>query len=72
MEKKFLEFVASIMEMDLEDVTMELSYKNSDKWNSLMMITLIMEIEAEYDVIIPMESLESVKTLADMYAFVKW
>lgn len=71
MEKKFLEFVASIMEMDLEDVTMELSYKNSDKWNSLMMITLIMEIEAEYDVIIPMESLESVKTLADMYAFVK-
>lgn len=30
-----------------------------------------MELEAEYEVSIPMESLSNVKVLADMYEFVK-
>ena len=65
---KFLEFIAEIMEED--SVSMEMPYKEG-KWDSLMMLTLIMEIEAEYNVTIPMESLGNVKTLADMYEFVK-
>ena len=65
---KFLEFVAEIMEED--SVSMDMSYKEG-KWDSLMMLTLVMELEAEYGVSIPMESLGNVKTLADMYEFVK-
>lgn len=68
MEEKFLDFVAEIMEVD--SVTMDTPYKEG-KWDSLMMLTLVMELEAEYGVSIPMESLGNVKTLADMYAFVK-
>lgn len=68
MEKQFLDFVADIMEEDT--VTMDMPYKEG-KWDSLMMLTLVMELEAEYGVSIPMESLGNVKTLADMYAFVK-
>ncbi len=68
MEQKFLEFVAEIMEV--EQVTMDTAYREG-KWDSLMMLTLVMELEAEYGVSIPMESLGHVKTLADMYAFVK-
>ena len=49
---------------------MDMSYKEG-KWDSLMMLTLVMELEAEYNVSIPVESLGNVKTLADMYAFVK-
>ena len=41
------------------------------KWDSLKMLTLVMELEAEYGVSIPMESLGKVKTLSDMYEFVK-
>ena len=67
MEQKFLDFVAEIME---EEISMEMCYREG-KWNSLMMLTLVMELEAEYGVSIPMESLEHVKTLADMYAFVR-
>jgi len=66
--EKFLEFVAEIMEED--SVSMDMPYKK-DKWDSLMMLTLVMELEAEYGVSIPMESLGNVKTLADMYEFVK-
>lgn len=67
MEQRFLEFVAEVMEED--NVSMDMKYKEG-KWDSLMMLTLVMEIEAEYGVSIPMESLGTVKTLADLYAFV--
>lgn len=66
--KKFLDFVAEIMEE--ESVAMDMPYKEG-KWSSLMMLTLVMELEAEYGKTIPVESLGNVKTLADMYEFVK-
>ena len=66
--EKFLEFVAEVMEED--SVSMDMRYKEGN-WDSLMMLTLVMELEAEYGVTIPMESLGNVKTLADMYEFVK-
>ena len=66
--EKFLEFVADVMEED--SVSMDMKYKEGN-WDSLMMLTLVMELEAEYGVSIPMESLGNVKTLADMYEFVK-
>lgn len=68
MEQKFLDFVADVMEVD--SVTMDMPYKEG-KWDSLMMLTLVMELEAEYGKSIPVESLGNVKTLADMYELVK-
>lgn len=65
---KFLGFVAEIMEED--QVTMDTPYKEG-KWDSFMMLTLVMELEAEYGTSIPMERLENVKTLADLYELVK-
>ncbi len=64
----FLEFVAEIMEE--ESVSADMQYKEG-KWDSLMMLTLIMELEAEYGKSIPIESLGNVKTLADLYEMVK-
>lgn len=66
--EKFLGFVAEIMEED--QVTMDMLYREG-KWNSLMMLTLVMELEAEYGVSIPMESLGDVETLADLYELVE-
>lgn len=67
MEQKFLNLVAEIMEED--QVIMDTRYKEG-KWDSLMMLSLVMELEAEYGVSIPMESLGNVKTLADLYQLV--
>ncbi len=66
--EKFLEFVAEIMEKD--KVTMDMTYKEG-KWDSLMMLKLVMELEAEYGKTIPMESLDNVKTLEDLYEIIK-
>ena len=67
---KFLNFVAEIMEIDVSDISMETCYKEG-KWDSLMMLNLVMELEAEYGVSIPIEGLGKVKTLADLYEFVR-
>ena len=58
------------MKVDVSEISMETRYKDG-KWDSLMMLTLVMEMEAEYGVSIPIESLGNVKTLADLYEFVK-
>lgn len=67
---KFLDFVAEVMEVDVAEISMESQYREG-KWDSFMMLTLVMELEAEYGVSIPVESLSNVKTLGDMYEFVK-
>ena len=67
----FIEFVADVMDVDASEISMETVYKEYEKWDSLMMLTLVMEIEAEYNVTIPVEKLGSVKTLGDLYEFVK-
>lgn len=55
--------------MDEDEVTLDMPY-NQGKWDSMMMLTLVMEIEAEYSVTIPVEGLGNVKTLADLYKYV--
>lgn len=67
----FLEFVAEILDVGTEEISMDTRYKEFGKWDSLMMLTLVMEIEAEYSVSIPMEKLGTIKTMADLYEFVK-
>lgn len=69
--EQFLEFVAEVMEKNRSEINMDIVYKDFPGWDSLMMMTLVMEIEAEYEVSIPLEGIEKVKTLADLYAYVK-
>ena len=68
--QSFLEFIAEIMEVDTSSLDMETRYKEGG-WDSLMMLTLIMELEAEYGVTIPMEKVNSIKKLGDLYELVK-
>ena len=67
METKFLEFVADIMEVEVDEISMETEYKVFDKWDSLMMMNLIMEVEDEYEASIPLESAGKIKTLKDLF-----
>lgn len=69
MEEKFLEFVADIMNVDVSAISMETAYK-TEPWDSLMMMTLIMEMEAEYDITIPIECVGNYKTLRDLFELI--
>lgn len=67
MEEKFLNFVAQIMEIQPEEISMDTEYKVFPKWDSLMMMNLIMEIEEEYNTVIPIEQVGNIKKLGDLF-----
>lgn len=69
--EQFLEFVAEVFETNVNDISMETEYKKFEKWDSLMMMNLVMEVESEYGVTIPMEKFGDIKTLRDLYNFTK-
>ncbi len=70
MEERFLEFVADVMDVDVSEISLDTEYKVFGAWDSLMMMTLVMEIEAEYDVSVSVEALNNIKKLADLYEIV--
>jgi Phosphopantetheine attachment site. len=70
MEKEFIAFVAGVFEVDISEISLHTEYKVFEKWDSLKMLTLVMELEAAYDVVIPIETLGRIKTLKDLYKLV--
>ena len=71
MEQEFLRLAAKVFGVDVSEISVETEYKVFEKWDSLKMLMLVMEIEAEYDVVIPIEALGKIKKLKDLYGMVE-
>lgn len=69
-EQDFLTFVAGLFEVPVESLSLETAYQSIPQWDSVMHLRLVMEIEGEYGVTIPLDEIGNVKTLKDVYAFV--
>lgn len=69
--EKFLEFVADVMEVEVSEIGMETRYKEFKPWDSLMMMSLVMELEEEYNVSISIELIGKVETLEDLYGLIE-
>lgn len=69
--EKFLEFVAGVFECEAGELGMDTAYGEFPKWDSLMQLNLTMEMEAEYGVDIPIDEIPNIRTLADLYRYVK-
>lgn len=69
--EKYMKFVADLFECDPSGLTLETAYGEHEKWDSMMMLRLIMETEEEYGVTIPIEETGRIKRLADLYEYVK-
>lgn len=65
----FLAFVAGVMQVDPAEISGETRFKEYKKWDSLMHMRLVMEIEEEYDVEIPIDEVPNIKTLNDFYRY---
>ena len=70
-KEKFIDFVAELFECDPLVLTLDTAYGRHEKWDSIMMLRLIMEIEETYDVSIPIEAVGRIKTLSDLYEYVR-
>ena len=69
--KEFIEFIAGVMDVDPESLTEETAYGTIEKWDSLMHMRIVMEIEEEYDVEIPIEEIPNIKTVKDFYSYIE-
>lgn len=70
MEQEFLSLAAKVLGVDVSEISVETEYKVFEKWDSLKMLMLVMEIEAEYDVVIPIEALGKIKKLKDFLGYI--
>lgn len=67
--KNFFSFIASIMGVDPSSLTEDTAYGVYEKWDSLMHMRLVMEVEEAYDIEIPIDEVPNIKTLKDLYRY---
>lgn len=67
----FIVFVARVMEVDPSELDENTAYGSIEKWDSLMHMRMVMEIEEEYDVEIPIDEIPNIKSLKDFYKYIE-
>lgn len=67
--ENFLEFVSGVMEVEPSALSEKTRYKEFEKWDSLMHMRLIMAVEEEYKVEIPIDEVPDIKTLKDLFRY---
>lgn len=70
-EKDFLTFVAGILDVPAESISLETAYESIPEWDSVMQLRLTLEIGSEYGVEIPVDEIANIKTLSQFFAYVK-
>ncbi len=68
--QEFLNFIAGVMGVDPSELSGDTAYGTFEKWDSLMHMRLVMEVEEEYDVEIPIDEVPDIKTLKDFYRYI--
>ena len=66
-EADFLRFVAGVMGVSAEGLSLATAYGAIPEWDSVMHLRLVMEMEAAYGVSLPIAAVPELKTLGDFY-----
>ena len=66
----FLSFVANLFVVDPQEISLQTAYQSIPQLNSMMQLRLVMEIEAAYDVEIPLEIIPDLLTLEQFYQLI--
>ncbi len=66
--EKFLELAAEVFEVDPEDITMDTVFREEiEDFSSLVGFSLIVMMEDEYGVRVPVDEFLQCKTIGDLY-----
>ena len=69
-EKEYLSFVASVLDVPAESISLDTAYESIPEWDSVMQLRLTLEIGTEYDVEIPVDEIAEIKTLGAFYKYI--
>ena len=70
-ESEFLSFVAGVMDVPAEGLSLDTEYGGIPEWDSVMQLRMTMEIEAKYGADVPIDMVADIKTLGGFYEYVK-
>jgi len=70
-ETEFLQFVAGILDVPRESISLDTAYEAIPEWDSVMQLRLTLEIGTEYGVEIPVDEIANIKTLGEFYKYVQ-
>lgn len=70
-EKEFLSFVADVLDVPAESISLDTAYESIPEWDSVMQLRLTLEIGTEYDVEIPVDEIAEITTLGAFYRYLK-
>ena len=65
----FLKFVAGVLDVPVESLSLETAYESIPEWDSVMHLRLTLEIGSEYNVDISVDEIANIKTLGQFYAY---
>lgn len=69
MEEKVLEILKNLFELDTVDETC--SQETCEKWDSMAVLNLVVELESEFDVSIEPEEIGEMKSFTDIIRILK-
>ena len=70
-ENSFLDFVAGILDVPRESISLDTAYESIPEWDSVMQLRLTLEIGTEYNVDIPVDEIANIKTLGEFYKYIQ-
>ena len=68
-ENEFLTFVAGILDVPVDRISLETAYESIPEWDSVMQLRLTLEIGTEFNVEIPGDEIADIKTLGGFYSY---
>ena len=69
--EKLQEIIADVLNVDPNEVTMETTFTDDLGADSLDVFQIIMGIEEEFDIEIPDEAVENIKTVGDIVSYIE-
>ena len=70
-ESSFLGFVAGILDVPRESISLDTAYESIPEWDSVMQLRLTLEIGTEYNVEIPVDEIANIQTLGGFYKYIQ-
>lgn len=67
-ESDFLAFVAGVLDVSTNEITMDSEQNDVEQWDSMGHLRLIMEVQGEYGVQIPLVDFKAIRTVRDLYS----
>lgn len=71
MEQKLKNLMAEIFRMQLDEITEELSFKETEVWDSFRHMELIVAIETEFNIELAFEEIISMKNITEIKRILK-